>query len=242
MIGDRKCIFILLAAGRGSRMKSEVAKQYMPLGDKPVLWYSLKAVEDFEGIDRCVLVTSAEDMEYVRKELIEPCAFTKVSRIVPGGAQRYDSVYQALTAVKEELEEKDLVLIHDGARPFLTGEILSRCCEGALRYQACTAGMPVKDTIKLADEKGFALETPDRRYLWQIQTPQAFQAGVIVAAYEKLMQRMAKPEQGQPVITDDAMVVETFTEIPVKLVEGSYTNLKITTPEDLPVAEAILRV
>lgn len=242
MIENRECVFILLAAGSGSRMKSKVAKQYMLLGDKPVLWYSLKAVEDSRYIDRCILAIGKDDISYVQEEIVAKYGFTKVDRIVAGGAQRYDSVYHALCTLQEAgTKADDLILIHDGARPFLTEEIIQRCCEETLRYRACAVGMPVKDTIKIADDNGFAAQTPDRSHMWQIQTPQVFQAALIMEAYEKLMAQEAAGQTNGIRITDDAMVVETFTETKVKLTEGAYENLKITTPEDIIVAEAVLK-
>ena len=132
------------------------------------------------------------------------------------------------------------IFIQDGARPFLTEEILKRCYEAVERDHACAAGMPVKDTIKIVDEIGFARQTPDRNFMWQVQTPQVFDAPLILFAYERLMQEKERLLQEGISITDDAMVVETFTDCKVRLVEGSYSNMKVTTPEDMTVAEALL--
>lgn len=242
----KRCTAIVLAAGRGSRMKSDVAKQYMLLGDKPVIWYALHAIEESAIIDDCILVagTQAEDLVHVREEIVDRYRFRKVDTIVAGGGERYDSVYQALKVIADgdmAVPNRDgFIFIHDGVRPFLTEEILERCYEAVEKYHACVAGMPVKDTIKLADGEGYAAQTPDRSLLWQIQTPQAFDTKLIISAYEKMMQEKENLMREGISITDDAMAVERFTGQKVKLVEGSYENIKITTPEDLRIAEALI--
>lgn len=223
----KKNVAIVLAAGQGKRMKSNVQKQYLLIKDKPVLYYTLKAFETSPLISEIILVTGKEEMEYCRKEIVEKYGFQKVHKITAGGKERYHSVYQGIQVI----DEADYVFIHDGARPFVDGEIIERVCAAVEEHQACVVGMPAKDTIKIADEACFAVRTPDRRRIWQIQTPQVFEYHLIKNAYEKLMER--EPEG----ITDDAMVVETMTEHKVKLVEGSYRNIKITTPEDLEIAD-----
>ena len=246
MIMDKKrCTAIVLAAGKGSRMKSDVAKQYLDLCGKPLIWYALYAMERSSVIDDCILVTTAEDISYVKKEIVDRYDFHKVKRITAGGKERYDSVYQALRVIAEgglAVPNTDgYVFIHDGARPFLTEEILRRCYDEVCVCGACVAGMPVKDTIKVADAHGYAVQTPDRNMLWQVQTPQAFRVELITEAYEKLMARQNTTDICRlPQITDDAMVVETFMDAPVKLVKGSYENIKITTPEDMAAAETFV--
>lgn len=225
-------------------MKSDVAKQYMLLGGKPLLWYALQAVEKSAVIDDCILVTGADDITYVKEEIAERYGFRKVERIIAGGRERYDSVYQALQVIRNgdmRVPNRDgYLFIHDGARPFLTEEILCRNYEAVKQFRACVTGMPVKDTIKIADRGGFAAQTPDRSLVWQIQTPQVFESALILEAYEKLMREKDRLTDAGIRITDDAMVVETLTDLPVKLVEGSYENIKITTPEDLLTAKAFL--
>lgn len=229
---ERECsTAIVLAAGRGSRMKSEVQKQYLQIGGKPVLYYSLKAFQDYAGITQIILVTGENEIEYCKENIVDRYALNKVSKIVPGGKERYHSVYEGLKAAGE----CSFVLIHDGARPFIDSEMLDRLMKAVRIHQACVAGMPVKDTIKISDEKQFAEATPDRSRLWMIQTPQVFRYNLIKGSYDRLMQTKAAG------VTDDAMVVEQFGEYPVKLVEGSYRNIKITTPEDLVIAGAFLR-
>ncbi len=242
-MNKKRCTAIVLAAGSGRRMKSDVAKQYLPLGGRPLIWYALHAIEESSVIDDCILVACQEDIlnGYVREEIVERFGFHKVASIVPGGAERYDSVYNALQAIKET-GTAGYVFIHDGARPFLTEEILERCLAEVEKTGACVAGMPVKDTIKIADEDCYARQTPDRNTLWQIQTPQVFERVLITQAYEKLMQEKEHLAAAGVKITDDAGAVELLMNRPVKLVEGSYRNIKVTTPEDIAVAEAFLAI
>ncbi len=241
----KRCTAIVLAAGSGSRMKSDVAKQYMLLHGKPLIWYALHAVEQSSVIDDCVLVTGAEDISYVKEEIIMRYGFRKIAAVAAGGMERYDSVWNALRVIADgglrEPNADGYVFIHDGARPFLTEEILQRSYEAVQESRACVVGMPVKDTVKIADEEEYAKQTPDRRIVWQVQTPQVFETRLITDAYARLMQKKEETDSGEIAITDDAMVVENFTGHKVKLVRGSYQNIKITTPEDLVIAEALLR-
>lgn len=240
----KRCTAVVLAAGSGRRMGGDVAKQYMELGGRPLICHALQAVEESAVIDDCILVTGAEDISYVIEEIVKRYGFHKVDRIVAGGRERYDSVYNALQMIRNRQmripNEDGFVFIHDGARPFLTEEILTRTLQAVREDHACVAGMPVKDTIKIVDEKGYACKTLDRNSLWQVQTPQVFDTALIIEAYERLMQEKENLETKGIRITDDAMVVETLMRHPVRLVEGSYENIKITTPEDLVAAEAFL--
>ena len=220
---------VVLAAGRGKRMESSVHKQYLLLHEKPVLYYALKAFEE-SPVQEIVLVVGKGEIEYCQKEIVEKYGFQKISHIIEGGAERYHSVYCGLKAIKGA----DYVLIHDGARPFLDEEIIKRNIQAVREYQACVAGMPVKDTIKISDEEEFAAATPDRSKLWMIQTPQIFEYSLIRNAHESIRCKDMSS------ITDDAMVVEQETGVKVALAEGSYQNIKITTPEDLFIAEAFL--
>lgn len=223
---------IVLAAGKGTRMNSDIPKQFLKLAGKPVIYYALWAFEN-SFVDEIVLVTGEGQQEYCRREIVEKYGFRKISKIIVGGKERYDSVYRGLC----ELSGADYVYIHDGARPFVTQQILenAKCCVG--QYQACAAGMPVKDTIKIVDDGNFVTNTPPRKYVWSIQTPQAFSYPLIREAYERLY------IEGKEIsVTDDAMVVEYIMKKPVKLFEGSYENMKITTPEDLPIAERLLHI
>ena len=230
-----KTTAIVLAAGQGKRMQSNVHKQYLLIQGKPVLFYCLKTLED-SFIDEVILVTGKGEEEYCRKEIVERFGMTKVTKIVEGGKERYHSVINGI----KEVEECDYLFIHDGARPFLDEGILRRTYESVMQNRACVAGMPVKDTIKIADENDFAKETPRRDTVWTVQTPQVFAFDLIKEAYGKLEQEEEVLKEKGVLNTDDAMVVEYFCDIPVKLVEGNYRNIKITTPEDLGVAESFL--
>lgn len=234
-MAHQKTAAIVLAAGRGSRMKSNVQKQYLLLKEKPVLYYSLKAFED-SFIDEIVLVTGKEEIGYCRREIVDRYGFQKVSHIAAGGKERYHSVFCGLQA----LSDCDYVFIHDGARPFVTEAILERAYAAVQKEHACVVGMPVKDTIKLADEDGYAQDTPRRDLLWTVQTPQVFEFPLILSAYTSFMQQEQELLAQGVKITDDAMVAERFSDARVRLVEGSYENIKITTPEDLLIAEALL--
>ena len=238
MSKEKKSTAIVLAAGQGKRMGTKVQKQFLDLCGKPVLWYSLQAFETSAWVDEMILVTGEDLISYCKEEIVEKYGFRKVQAVVAGGTERYHSVYQGLQAISDV--EQRIVFIHDGARPFLTEEMIERAYKETLEHGACVVGMPVKDTIKIADENGFIRETPKRSLVWQIQTPQVFDAELIVPAYRQVIEQeqelLAKGIQ----ITDDAMVVETMCAHPVKLVQGSYENMKLTTPEDLKVAEAFL--
>lgn len=223
---------VVLAGGQGKRMNSKVQKQYMLLAGRPLIAHALEAFEQ-SVVDEVVLVTGAGETAYAENEIVKAGGFQKVTAVVEGGKERYHSVYAGLLA----LNDCDYVLIHDGARPLVTPEIIARAAQGARQYDACVVGMPVKDTIKVADASGFAVNTPDRRFLWQIQTPQAFSYDLVRLAYDRIMADVSR-QQG---ITDDAMAVESQTDHPVRLLEGSYENLKVTTPEDIILAEALLK-
>lgn len=221
---------IVLAAGKGSRMHSDVPKQFLDLCGKPVLFYSLAAFEK-SLVDDIILVTGKEDIEYCRRDIVDKYHFNKVKKIVAGGTERYWSVSNGLQAAKGA----DYVLIHDAARPCLTQQIIKNSILEVLKTGACTVGVPVKDTIKLVDDNGFGIETPPRNYLWQIQTPQSFCYKVIMEAYEKMEQ--AKDTD----ITDDTMIVERYLGKKTKVILGDYCNIKITTGEDLFTAENFLK-
>jgi 2-C-methyl-D-erythritol 4-phosphate cytidylyltransferase len=236
-----KTTAIVLAAGQGKRMGSDVAKQYLLLRGKPVLYYTLKNFED-SPVDEIVLVTAKEQIDYCKEEIVAGYGFQKVRQIVAGGKERYHSVALGLHAIAEasQTEKCDYVLIHDGARPFATPEMIERGIAAAIQYDACVLGMPAKDTIKISDEEGFAADTPNRSLVWQIQTPQIFAFSLIRKAYEQLLCKEKELKKQGITITDDAMVMELFSEKKVKLVEGSYENIKLTTPEDLKIAESFL--
>ena len=225
------CTAIVLAAGQGKRMGINVQKQYLEIDGKPVLYYSLYAFEQSPIIDEIILVVGEGQAEYCHNEIVVKYGIHKVKKIVQGGAERYHSVWNGL----QEVDGEGYVFIHDGARPFITEEILNRGYKDVQKCKACVVGMPVKDTIKLADQDGFVDETPERSLLWLIQTPQVFASSLVKEAYALLM------EQNHIQVTDDAMVVEQILGHKVKLTVGSYENIKITTPEDLDIAEVFVK-
>ncbi len=229
-----KKIAIILAAGKGTRMHSDVSKQYMFLGEKPILCYCLEIFEK-SFIDEIILVTAKDEIEYCKQEILAPYSFKKVTAVVAGGNERYHSVFEGLKCVPDA----SFIYIHDGARPFIEQELLKRLQEEVVKYGACVTAVPVKDTIKRMDEEGFVVETVSRQTLWSIQTPQVFEGKIIRDAYNKLMEQETKGEIPTQ-ITDDAMVVEKFGETRIKRVMGSYKNIKITTQEDLKIAVSIL--
>ena len=214
---------IILAAGRGQRMGTELPKQFLSMGDGMLLTKTIKVFEESSVIQDIVLVTSEDWGGFCRTEIVEREGFHKVRKIVTGGKERYDSVYQGLLACPNA----DYVFIHDGARPFVTEEILVRTQEAVEKYDACAVGVPSKDTVKIINEDGFVESTPLRKNVWNIQTPQAFSYPLIRAAYELVR------ENDMVGITDDSMIIEKSKLAKVKLVMGSYENIKITTPEDM---------
>ena len=226
-----RCTAIVLAAGQGKRMHSKIQKQFLEIGGKPVLYYSLNCFQESPLIRDIILVTGEEMISYCEQEIVKKYGFSKWRKVTAGGKERYDSVYAGLLCC----QDTDYVYIHDGARPFITEEMVQRGYEAVKRNNACVMGMPSKDTVKLADSSGYVKETPDRKIVWNIQTPQIFSYDLIRGAYESIRK---KDMTG---VTDDAMVVEQETGTKILLVEGSYQNIKITTPEDLAIAEAFLR-
>ena len=241
MMGEKgeRTAAVVLAAGQGKRMQSGVAKQYLLLKERPVIWYSLEAFEK-SPVDEVILVTGKEETDWVREHIVDRYGFKKVRAVVAGGAERYHSVCRGLSALDGQDQRPDLVLIHDGARPLISEEVIRRTIEAAREYGACVAAVPVKDTVKVADGDQFAETTLDRSLLWQIQTPQAFQTPQIFsyALIRKAHESIRKKDMSM--ITDDAMVVERMTNEKVKLVMRDYRNIKVTTPEDMTVAAAFL--
>lgn len=226
-----KCTAIVLAAGQGKRMNSEVQKQYLQIHNHPVLYYSLKVMQECPWMTDIILVTGEKEIEYCQERIVDAYRFDKVSAIIPGGKERYYSVWNGLLTCKNT----DYVFIHDGARPFLTQDILNRGYDCVLQNSACAAGMPTKDTIKIVNDNKQVQATPIRQYVWNVQTPQVFSYALVHDSYEQALKSECKD------ITDDAMVVEQYGKHPVTLYEGAYENIKITTPEDLYIAEAFMQ-
>ncbi len=224
----KNCV-IIVAAGSGKRMRSAIAKQYIELKGRTILSYTIETFNNSENIDDIVLVTSSDAVDYVRRKIIEKYGFDKVRTIVEGGAERQDSVYKGLKAVDSDT---DVVLIHDGVRPFVADKYIAELESIAMEFGGCVLGAPVKDTIKVCDSEGYITDTPKRETLWLAQTPQCFKYDIIMKAYEK-----AEKEGYRG--TDDSMLAERLG-IRIKMVRGDYDNIKITTPEDLYMGEVIL--
>ncbi|AEF16362.1 2-C-methyl-D-erythritol 4-phosphate cytidylyltransferase [Thermoanaerobacterium xylanolyticum LX-11] len=221
---------IIVAAGKGRRMGTKLNKVFLKLNGKPVLYYTLNVFEKLLELNEIVLVVSNEDIDYCRREIVDKYNFKKVRRIVAGGMERQESVFNGLKAVDSRC---DIVMIHDGARPFIDKTTLKKGIEESKLHSAVGIAVPVKDTIKVVDDDNFVVSTPDRTNLMAIQTPQIFEYRLIYEAHLKAM------EDGF-LGTDDTVLVERLGH-KVKLVEGSYRNIKITTPEDLIISEAFLK-
>ncbi len=226
---------IILAGGRGSRMNSDIPKQYINVCGRPLLSYTIEAFE-MSMIDEIILVAGEGDEEYCRTQIVEKGSFLKVSAIVTGGGERYDSVYNGLCACKDT----DLVLIHDGARCLVSPELINKMLKELGRRRVCIAAVPVKDTVKIVGEDGRVKETPNRNFLWSVQTPQGFYYEDLITANERMYKAMDEGNELCDWVTDDAMIMERFSDTPVYIMEGDYSNIKVTTPDDLKTVELIL--
>ncbi len=225
---------IVLSAGKGNRMHSDIPKQYMDMQGHPVIYYALKAFEESK-VDDIILVTGAEDVTFCTKNIVQKYHFTKVKEVVPGGAERYLSVREGL----KRAQNADYVLIHDGARPMIGIEDIEKSMQMVEQEDACALATPVKDTIKIVTG-GYVTDTPDRNTLWAMQTPQSFSTELLRNAYIQLEAKQKKGEK-VPNITDDAMIVECMTGHKIRIIPGNYANIKITTQEDLAITEMFLK-
>ena len=225
-----RVVAIVPAAGKGLRMNHHLPKQYLPLGGKPIVARTLLGLQSFAVIDEIFLAVRSEEKEYCEREIVRKYGLTKVCQVIEGGERRQDSVYNALEKIGGGA---GLVVIHDGVRPFLAESILMESVAQATVHKAAVVAVPITDTVKVAKQHGFIKKTLPREDLWAVQTLQVFEYGLILEAH-----REAKKENFPA--TDDASLVERMGH-PVKVVEGSTENIKITTPEDLVMAEAILR-
>ena len=262
-MSESRSTLILLAAGKGTRMGSGVRKQYMELCGYPLLSWPLATFLTSPVITDIVLVIPEDDEAYIR-DVILPAAVSiaekkgacaqqpvapsenlireerlagKLRAMVPGGKERYDSVYRGLQAIDWPC---DYVFIHDGARPLIDEASLERLYDAVMQEGTAVAAMPSKDTVKIADATGHVLDTPDRSSVWIIQTPQVFSHAIIREAYARMMERMDELAAAGVRITDDAMAVEQMLRRRVRLVEASYSNIKVTTPEDILIAQVLM--
>ncbi|MBI5892828.1 MAG: 2-C-methyl-D-erythritol 4-phosphate cytidylyltransferase [Deltaproteobacteria bacterium] len=223
----KKVIAIIVAGGKGKRIGADISKQYLNISGKPILAHTLKAFEDCNAIDSIIVVCHPSDMEYCKKNIIKKFGFKKVIKIVKGGKERQDSVRNGLDAVPKSC---DIVSIHDGVRPFVSQSIIKKSISDTKKAGASVVCVPVNDTIKEV-LNGYAAKTLQRQKLWAVQTPQTFKTEIIKKAHKKALEKGI-------ITTDDSSLVEILG-YKVKVVEGSYENIKITTPEDLIIGEAI---
>jgi len=225
-----KTIAIIPAGGSGRRMQGNLSKQYLLLDGIPVLVHTLSIFQKSPTVDEIFLIVPENDVEFARKHIVESYGISKVSRLLKGGRERQDSVRQGIHALGRD---DDIVVIHDGVRPFVTEEILHAVISEVLKGTAVTVGVPVKDTVKSVDSRGWVAETLDRDRLWLIQTPQAFTRDIIKKAYEDAY-------RDNYYGTDDASLVERMG-INVKVIHGSYDNIKITTKDDIVLAKILMK-
>ena len=220
---------IILAGGKGKRMNSSISKQFIEIKGKPIIYYTIKKFNENKKVDNIVVVLSKEEIEYFKENILKKYDL-KVDKIVIGGAERQDSVYNGLKSL--ENSGTDIVLIHDGARPFISDRIIDDGIEYAAIYGACAPGVMPKDTIKIKGKSNFSIDTPNRETLVAIQTPQVFKFREILECHKKV-------KIDKVVVTDDTMVVERYGN-KVYLYDGEYTNIKVTTPEDLILGEKLI--
>jgi 2-C-methyl-D-erythritol 4-phosphate cytidylyltransferase len=226
-----KSFALIPAAGMGKRMGASINKQYLQLAGMPIVARTISLFENAPFIDGIFLVTPADEIPFCREQVVEAHGFRKVLEIVPGGKERQNSVMNGLRALQARAGEQDVVLIHDGVRPLISPELLRQSIDVARDCDGALVAVPAKDTIKTVRD-GIVIATPDRDTLWQAQTPQAFRYGVIFAAH------LAAEQEGF-MGTDDASLVERRGGA-VRIIRGDYRNIKITTPEDIALAEAFL--
>ncbi len=220
---------VIVAAGTGSRMNADINKQFIKLNDKEVIVHTIEKFYNNKNINDIVVVIREDEQEYFNENIINKYKFNNI-KIAYGGKERQDSVYNGIKKLDDNC---DVILIHDGARPFVTNSIIENAIKEAKQHNAVVVGVKVKDTIKVVGENGNVIDTPNRSYLWSVQTPQVFKCDVITKAYEDAYNNNYYG-------TDDAMLVERIG-YDIKMVEGSYDNIKITTPEDLNFGEQILK-
>ena len=228
---NKNTIAIITAAGWGVRMAGDRPKQFLLLDDRPILAVTLSHFQNCPSIDAIILVAPEKEIEHCRREVVEPYNLNKVIKIIKGGKRRQDSVRLGLEASEGIYQ---IVVIHDGVRPFISQELIERAVTETRKHRAVIAALPAKETVKEVDKEGFVLKTHNREKIWLVQTPQAFYFKDIMAAHQK-----AKKE-GWNDITDDALLMERI-RMRVKVIPGSEQNIKITTPHDLELARYIIK-
>jgi len=224
---------IILAAGQGKRMNAHKNKQFLKVFGKAILLYTLEAFQKVDEIDEIIFVVNKKENNEIKRNIVDP--FLEKSginlKLVVGGKERYDSVYNGLKVLNGQCR---YVLVHDGARPLVSKEEIISVLDGLNESKACVLGVKAKNTFKLVNKSGYVENTLSRERLYSILTPQGFHKSVIKEAYDRGIKNAAG-------ITDDGMMVEQYTDYMVKIIEGTYENIKITTPEDLLLMEGFLR-
>ncbi len=224
-----KCTAIIVAAGIGKRMGLDISKQFLKINNKHIIAYTLEKFANVDEVDEIILVTKADFINYCNEKILKNYTINKPIRIVEGGKERQESVFKGLMSIEDK---NSIVLIHDGVRPFVEEKDIFRTIESAWEQGTGVLGVPAKDTIKICNSNNIVESTPDRSKLWYIQTPQTFKYDLIYKAHE------SASNEGF-LGTDDAMLAERMG-VPVKIIEGSYNNIKITTIEDITISKIIL--
>jgi 2-C-methyl-D-erythritol 4-phosphate cytidylyltransferase len=219
---------IVVAAGQGKRFRAKISKPILDLKRKPVISYPLKVLDKHPDIKEIIIVGNAKNFREL-VSVVRRYKIKKAAKVILGGKERQDSVLRGLKATADKA---DFVLIHDGVRPFINKDLVSTLIKQAYIYKAAIAGVAVKPTIKIVDKGGFVTKTINRRHLWEIQTPQVYSKELLLRAYKKF---------GNHPVTDEAALIEK-SGLKVKIVTGSYYNVKITTPEDLIIAKGIAQI
>lgn len=224
-----KVVAVIPAGGTGKRMGTAICKQFLMLGEWPLILHALLVFERTPAVEAVIMVVPADERDRALREVVDRYGLKKVQKVVAGGATRQESVYHGL---KETEADAEIVVVHDAVRPFVTEELIERSIELARQEGGAIVAVPMKDTPKQVGPDGKIQRTLDRSGLWLAQTPQTFRRGILIEAYRKAdIDRLHA--------TDDAALVERLGH-PVAIVPGSWENIKITTPEDLVIAEAIL--
>ncbi len=224
-----KTIALITAAGKGQRMESSIPKQYLSLGGKPILAQTLQVFEECPAVDGIYVIVPQDQLDRVQKDIVEKYQFNKVLKLVRGGKMRQQSVWNGLRAIRSECS---IVVVHDGVRPLIARRLIEKSIEEAKKHGAAVVGVPARDTVKRVT-RGKKVQTLPREEIWLAQTPQSFQFPLLMKAFQKAQQEDIWG-------TDDSFLVERLGH-PITMVEGDYSNIKITTPEDLSMAENFLR-
>lgn len=224
-----KNVALIVASGKGERLKLDTYKQFLKIGSKVLLAYAIDVFEESDIIDSIVIVTNKNKIDFVKKEIVEKYNYSKVSKIISGGNDRLASVYNGL----KEISKCDYVFIHDGVRPFVSLDLIKILYNNVKKYSACAPASFLKETVKKINSEGYILKTIDRSNLVISRTPQVFEYSLIKNAYDKYIVSDIN-------FTDDLSVVEEFSDIKPKIIESNDINIKLTTKDDLEIIKRII--